>query len=142
MLIFFFKPKTADEMRIRDWSSDVCSSDLWNRTELLTHWREAWAEHVNERLVALDIDARIDHRTLPAQGIDLEPQHKIGPAASRMVEQGLDGDRAEEHLDIARRNGQKLLANPSTAPDPLPHRPAALTQHHPPLLFPRHQPSP
>src|SRR3546814_7811814 len=25
---FFFKKKTADEMRIRDWSSDVCSSDL------------------------------------------------------------------------------------------------------------------
>src|SRR3546814_4283009 len=27
-LIFFFKQKTAYEMRIRDWSSDVCSSDL------------------------------------------------------------------------------------------------------------------
>src|SRR3546814_9666131 len=27
-LLFFFKQKTADEMRIRDWSSDVCSSDL------------------------------------------------------------------------------------------------------------------
>src|SRR3546814_9750743 len=25
----FFKQKTADEMRISDWSSDVCSSDLW-----------------------------------------------------------------------------------------------------------------
>src|SRR3546814_16977280 len=25
---FFFKQKTAYEMRIRDWSSDVCSSDL------------------------------------------------------------------------------------------------------------------
>src|SRR3546814_10813865 len=25
---FFFKQKTAIEMRIRDWSSDVCSSDL------------------------------------------------------------------------------------------------------------------
>src|SRR3546814_1845083 len=27
--IFFFKQKTAYEMRISDWSSDVCSSDLW-----------------------------------------------------------------------------------------------------------------
>src|SRR3546814_10972422 len=26
--MFFFKQKTADEMRISDWSSDVCSSDL------------------------------------------------------------------------------------------------------------------
>src|SRR3546814_7708085 len=28
MLFFFFKQKTAYEMRISDWSSDVCSSDL------------------------------------------------------------------------------------------------------------------
>src|SRR3546814_5873160 len=28
MLIIFFKQKTAYEMRISDWSSDVCSSDL------------------------------------------------------------------------------------------------------------------
>src|SRR3546814_604813 len=29
MFVFFFKQKTAYEMRISDWSSDVCSSDLW-----------------------------------------------------------------------------------------------------------------
>src|SRR3546814_5433861 len=28
ILFFFFKQKTAYEMRISDWSSDVCSSDL------------------------------------------------------------------------------------------------------------------
>src|SRR3546814_8107589 len=28
MLFFFFKQKTAYDMRISDWSSDVCSSDL------------------------------------------------------------------------------------------------------------------
>src|SRR3546814_10972498 len=32
-LFFFFKQKTAYEMRISDWSSDVCSSDLSGRTE-------------------------------------------------------------------------------------------------------------
>src|SRR3546814_3847774 len=35
MLVLFFKQKTAYEMRISDWSSDVCSSDLperlWDR---------------------------------------------------------------------------------------------------------------
>src|SRR3546814_7667049 len=30
-LFFFFKQKTAYEMRISDWSSDVCSSDLTER---------------------------------------------------------------------------------------------------------------
>src|SRR3546814_9798468 len=28
MLVFFFKQKTAYELRISDWSSDVCSSEL------------------------------------------------------------------------------------------------------------------
>src|SRR3546814_8719465 len=28
LYLFFFKQKTAYEMRISDWSSDVCSSDL------------------------------------------------------------------------------------------------------------------
>src|SRR3546814_6653576 len=30
LCVFFFKQKTAYEMRISDWSSDVCSSDLRN----------------------------------------------------------------------------------------------------------------
>src|SRR3546814_10736989 len=33
-IVFLFKQKTAYEMRISDWSSDVCSSDLptWERS--------------------------------------------------------------------------------------------------------------
>src|SRR3546814_2362421 len=34
LLCFFFKQKTAYEMRISDWSSDVCSSDLPQLTQL------------------------------------------------------------------------------------------------------------
>src|SRR3546814_1989992 len=34
MGVFFVKQKTAYEMRISDWSSDVCSSDLCPRTPL------------------------------------------------------------------------------------------------------------
>src|SRR3546814_8835195 len=34
-VIFFFKQKTAYEMRISDWSSDVCSSDLMELPNLL-----------------------------------------------------------------------------------------------------------
>src|SRR3546814_10311148 len=35
-LFFFFKQKTAYEMRISDWSSDVCSSDLTQADEVET----------------------------------------------------------------------------------------------------------
>src|SRR3546814_3725843 len=36
VVVFFFKQKTAYEMRISDWSADVCSSDLstWARNDL------------------------------------------------------------------------------------------------------------
>src|SRR3546814_10720877 len=40
-VIFFFKQKTAYEMRISDWSSDVCSSDLlaWGMVALVRRLR-------------------------------------------------------------------------------------------------------
>src|SRR3546814_11337927 len=34
-VVFFFKQKTAYEMRISDWSSDVCSSDLIDMTKCI-----------------------------------------------------------------------------------------------------------
>src|SRR3546814_15963784 len=42
--VFFFKQKTAYEMRISDWSSDVCSSDL-NLPELLGIRKTAQCGH-------------------------------------------------------------------------------------------------
>src|SRR3546814_2474578 len=41
MFFFFFKQKTAYEMRISDWSSDVCSSDLPNVTFTKTNFTGA-----------------------------------------------------------------------------------------------------
>src|SRR3546814_2098551 len=38
-LFFFFKQKTAYEMRISDWSSDVCSSDLLRSAGLRAGFR-------------------------------------------------------------------------------------------------------
>ncbi|WP_257558870.1 MULTISPECIES: Ti-type conjugative transfer relaxase TraA [Sphingobium] len=100
----------------------------WNSNALLKEWREAWADHVNERLAELDIDARIDHRSLQDQGIDLEPQHKIGPAASRMPEQGLEAERVEDHARIARENGEKIIANPEIALDAITRQQATFTR--------------
>src|SRR3546814_7204255 len=37
-VFFFFKQKTAYEMRISDWSSDVCSSDLAGRAAILSDY--------------------------------------------------------------------------------------------------------
>src|SRR3546814_16940961 len=48
---FFFKQKTAYEMRISDWSSDVCSSDLG---EQLVEHRSARAPAQRVRPVAVE----------------------------------------------------------------------------------------
>jgi len=99
----------------------------WNRTDLLNHWREAWAGHVNARLAELDIDARVDHRSLEAQGIELEPQGKVGPAAARMAAQGLESQRVDEHREIARSNGEKIIAHPGLALDAITRMQATFT---------------
>src|SRR3546814_6470210 len=47
-LFFFFKQKTAYELRISDWSSDVCSSDLRNAAGR-RHGRNAYGSGKDRR---------------------------------------------------------------------------------------------
>jgi len=101
----------------------------WNSREVLSHWREAWAEHVNVRLAELDIDARIDHRSLEAQAIELEPQNKIGPAGARRLDRGEDAERVADHRKIARRNGETIIAEPAVALDAITHQQSTFTDH-------------
>ncbi|QUD89549.1 Ti-type conjugative transfer relaxase TraA [Phenylobacterium montanum] len=110
----------------------------WNRTALVERWREAWADHVNERLAKLDIEARIDHRSLQAQGIELEPQHKIGPAAQRMADEGLEADRLDEHREIARSNGERIIKDPSLALDAITRQQATFTDRDLAMFVHRH----
>ena len=105
----------------------------WNRTEVVERWRERWAELANERLAELDIDARIDHRSLEAQGIALEPQNQIGAPAKRMEDRGIErerieADRAEMHREIARGNGERIIANPDLGLDAITHQQSTFTR--------------
>jgi Ti-type conjugative transfer relaxase TraA len=123
------KPHAHVMLSMREVGKDGFGAKVreWNKAELVEQWRERWAEHVNERLAELDIDARIDHRSLEAQGIALEPQDKIGPAASRMGERGLEAERIEEHRAVAQRNGERIIANPAVALDAITHQQATFT---------------
>src|SRR3546814_3968702 len=67
VFFFFFKQKTAYEMRISDWSSDVCSSDL-DITDEKRHAEEAaryttllrsTLENISQGLCAFDGDQRL-----------------------------------------------------------------------------------
>jgi len=48
----------------------------------VARWRERWASLVNERLEEHGVDARIDHRSLEAQGEVREPTYHKGPAVT------------------------------------------------------------
>jgi Ti-type conjugative transfer relaxase TraA len=114
----------------------------WNRTDMLERWRERWAELANERLAELDIDVRIDHRSLEAQGIALEPQSQIGAPAKRIEDRGSEGqgtekrieaaaivsDRAEMHREIARGNGARIIADPSLGLDAITKQQSTFTR--------------
>src|SRR3546814_10518288 len=76
VVFFFFKQKTAYEMRISDWSSDVCSSDLFLR--LL-------GAAIDRPLAALDYADRLD--ALAAARVGLWDVIRI-PAAHQSLKIG------------------------------------------------------
>lgn len=111
----------------------------WNRTEMVERWRERWADHVNERLTELDIDAPIDHRSLEAKGIGLEPQNQIGAPAQRIEGEGIEAaDRADVHREIARNNGARIIADPDLALDAITHQQSTFTRRDMAMFAHRH----
>ncbi|MFD9896924.1 Ti-type conjugative transfer relaxase TraA [Mesorhizobium sp. NPDC059025] len=111
----------------------------WNRTEMVERWRERWAAHVNERLFELDVDTRIDHRSLEAQGIALEPQSQIGAPAQRIEDEAIDvADRAELHREIARNNGARIIADPNLALDAITQQQSTFTRRDMAMFAHRH----
>src|SRR3546814_14216412 len=62
MIFFFFKQKTAYEMRISDWSSDVCSSDLLRQS-----FEDAKASTGAEEIESAFDEARRDARSIGAE---------------------------------------------------------------------------
>src|SRR3546814_11856861 len=81
---FFFKEKTADEMHISDWSSDVCSSDLVGGARHVDI--EEGATHQKVRRLGRDI---LGELCQPLGGDDAgkaafpAPAHQIGHRAER-----------------------------------------------------------
>src|SRR3546814_2548217 len=70
----FFKQKTAYEMRISDWSSDVCSSDLA---------RQLRGDQNNAQLTRIYGTGWLNKKQLDAHLTRLEEAAKIGRASCR-----------------------------------------------------------
>ncbi len=75
-----------------------------NRREQLNEWREQWANLANRHLERHGHEARIDHRSLEAQGIDREPTSHLGYAAIEIAERGGQSDRFDAFKAVLARN--------------------------------------
>src|SRR3546814_7697589 len=62
-ILFFFKQRTAYEMRISDWSSDVCSSDLYDGAARGRQWFSTRGVDEDNRIerVAHALPALVDY---------------------------------------------------------------------------------
>src|SRR5215211_6631742 len=111
------KPHAHVMLTLRETGPDGFGRKVrdWNSVAELQGWREAWATRANERLAVLGHEVRIDHRSFRDQGVELEPQNKIGPAGVRREERGEAAERAAEHRAIAQRNGERIAADPNLA---------------------------
>jgi len=134
------KPHAHVMLTMREVGPDGFGAKVreWNATALLRQWRESWADHVNERCAELGIAVRIDHRSYDEQGIALEPQHKIGAAGARREAKGEEAERAEDHREIARRNGAAIITDPSLGLETLTRQQATFTTHDIAMFAHRH----
>src|SRR3546814_6925315 len=83
---FFFKQKTAYEMRISDWSSDVCSSDL---AAARVHHRRDAVHRSLERPARQRVDLQL-HRLPGLERGDLALGHVQGQLQARVVDDAED----------------------------------------------------
>src|SRR3546814_9163878 len=107
--VFFFKQKTAYEMRISDWSSDVCSSDL---LDLRGHHDDAvdGADALGEVVVAVDPRLVGEHREMAVHTEDLRQQ--LLPEAVHYRhddDEGGDADGDAEHREGGDDGDEALL---------------------------------
>lgn len=71
--------------------------------------RVLWDVIQNRHLQEHGHEARVDHRTLEAQGLDLEPQQHVGPAALALAERGerpISQNRERRNLKVSRFKGR------------------------------------
>src|SRR3546814_5024189 len=116
--VFFFKQKTAYEMRISDWSSDVCSSDLHACLQalaqrprfVLVHRRRPGLRLITGQDAEQDILARAVHQPridgCPVRRLD-RPQR---PSAGGRESLQLHRTRRRKPLAIDRRGLEQHLA--------------------------------
>ena len=96
---FGLKPSTEGKFNGRGSVGKGAKGDL-------DLWRESWAEAENQALASAGSSVRVDHRSLADQGIDRQPEPKIGVSAMNMQRSGKlhDPDRVRDARRVRVRN--------------------------------------
>src|SRR3546814_8354925 len=97
-MFFFFKQKTAYEMRISDWSSDVCSSDL--------------TKMCGERIVLSYAKDMVVQIVRPATVCGVSPRMRLDVSVNMLTMQALSrgritvfgGDQTRPNIHIDRKS--------------------------------------
>src|SRR3546814_4942745 len=92
LCMFFFKQKTAYEMRISDWSSDVCSSDLAGDVRDLVERQRSLAQQLGGMAVGIHASA-INPRLGDRGGHRLAQLLGVEAARLRRTQRLLTADR-------------------------------------------------
>jgi len=71
--------------------------------------REAWADEANQALKLAGYDVRIDPRSYKDQGLDIEPQIKLGSAVIEMERRGVLTDKGILNREIQKQNQARTL---------------------------------
>lgn len=82
----------------------------WNSRDFVHDTREAWADAQNRTFERLGLDLRVDHRSLADQGIDREPEPKLGQHATESIRNGEPekADRVvQQHETVMERNAER-----------------------------------
>jgi ATP-dependent exoDNAse (exonuclease V) alpha subunit len=80
-------------------------------------WRRAWAEHSNRALADANAPARVDHRTLAAQGITRQAEPHLGLARHIEKAYGFMKARVSNWLSVVKRNELYRAFSPYTKRD-------------------------
>ncbi|OJW52817.1 MAG: hypothetical protein BGO67_00605 [Alphaproteobacteria bacterium 41-28] len=122
----------------------------WNQKEVHEVWREQWAQYASFHLKMYGHDITLDHRSYKDQGIDIEPQLKLGRGVKEQEKRGQakesigkdfssedrpeirekgfvesipSTERVQKFRDIQLRNLYRILRRPETVFD-------IVTRHH------------
>jgi Ti-type conjugative transfer relaxase TraA len=106
------------------------SGSEWRRRgQLVTQWREHWADAANEHLLRAGLDIRIDHRSYREQGIELEPTICLRRAVTEVRRRGERPQGARRLEELRERNARRIEQRPEIVFDKLTRQRSTFARH-------------